>query len=219
MPYYIDAAKVTLDALLSRIKETDLVPSRAVLRDEIDDHFNKLKINGILTLSELRKAVKNPKSIDTLAAKTGIGVEYLTLLRREVEGYFPKASPLSDFTWLDQCALTALSAKGYKDAASLYNAVEASGKEKIFGVGNSAFSAELSSLVSLTRIQWVSPLTAKMLFDAGYKTVKSVASADAQELCRSLEEINTGNKYFKGKIGLRDIRRLIKAAFYVDDKT
>lgn len=216
MAYYSDADKVTLDALLLRINETDLVPSRAVLRDEIDDHFNKLRRIGIQTLAELRKAVKNPKSMSSLAGKTGISSEYLTLLRREVEGYFPKASPLSDFNWLDQRAVAGLAAKGYKDAASLYAAIEAHGNEQIFGADDTAFSAELSSLVSLTRIQWVSPLTAKMLYDAGYKTVKSVADANAVELCRSLDEINSAGKYFKGKIGLRDIRRLIKAASYVE---
>jgi hypothetical protein len=218
MPYYIDPVKTTLDALLSRIMETDLVPSRAVLKEEISENFNKLKTNGIQTMAELRKAVKNPKSIETLAEKTGINSEYLTLLRREVEGYFPKASPLSDFTWLDQHAISALQAKGYKDTALLYNAIETHGNNQIFGADD-AFSAELSSLVSLTRIQWVSPLTAKMLYDAGYKTDNSVTNADTEELCRSLDEINTEHKYFKGKIGLRDIRRLIKAASYVDDET
>jgi hypothetical protein len=211
----MDDSRVTLDALLPRIKDTDLVPSRALLPDGIDENFGKLKAAGIQTLSDLRKAVKTPKSIDTLAAKTGIGADYLTLLRREVEGYFPKAVPLTDFNWLDPLALSALSAKGYKDAAALYNALEASGKSQIFAAED-AFSIELSSLVSLTRIQWVSPLTAKMLHDAGYKTVRSVTSADPEPLCRSLDEINADSKYFKGKIGLRDIRRLVKAASYVE---
>ncbi len=218
MAYHMDDGKVTLDALLLRIKDTDLVPSRALLLDGIDENFSKLKERGIQTVSELRKAVKTPKSIDAIAAKTGIGIEYLTLLRREVEGYFPKTFPLTDFNWIDPRALTALSAKGYKDAASLYNALEASGKAQVFGTED-AFSDELSSLVSLTSIQWVSPLTAKMLYDAGYNTVRSVAAADAEALCRSLEALNAANTYFKGNIGPRDIRRLIKAASYVDDET
>ena len=36
MPYYIDAERVSLDDLQKRIVETDLVPSRRSLLEEID---------------------------------------------------------------------------------------------------------------------------------------------------------------------------------------
>ncbi len=73
----------------------------------------------------------------------------------------------------------------------------------------------LSQLVDLTRIQWVSPLVASMLLDAGYENAVEIAAADAEKLCDDLARMNAGNKYFKGKIGLRDIRRLVHAAGYL----
>ena len=97
MSYYINADKVNLEDLLTRITETDLVPSRVLLLENIKENFNKLKTNGILTLAEFRKSVKNSKKIAPLANKTNISEEYLTLLRREVEGYFPKAFSLDSF--------------------------------------------------------------------------------------------------------------------------
>ena len=99
MPYYIDVGKATIQDLLIRITETDLLPSRGMLLEDIRDKFAKLNRNGIFTLADFRKTVKNPKNLRSLAEKTNIEVEYLTLLRREVESYFPKAFPLSAFDW------------------------------------------------------------------------------------------------------------------------
>lgn len=218
MSYHIDAAKVKLDDLLIRIRETDLVPSRSLLLEGIEENFNKLKMNGVLTLADLRKSVKSSKNIVSLAEKTYIHVEYLTLLRREVEGYFPKAFPLSDFDWLDKNEIAKLESKGYGNAALLYEALEVSGeREKVMNlIGlDKDFVDKISTLVDLIRIQWVSPLAARTIDAAGYKNAKSVAEANAEDLCKAIEEANRDNKYYKGKIGLKDIKRLIKAATYI----
>lgn len=218
MTYHINDEKVTLADLLVRIKETDLVPSRSMLLENIEDNFNKLKMNGILTLADVRKSLKNPKNIAQLAEKTHLSSEYLTLLRREVEGYFPKAFPISEFTWLDKSEIVELENKGYKNSKLLYEAMQQpETRDKLMHsmLLNKGFAEEIIALISLARIQWVSPIMAKMLFDAGYRNVKSVCEAKPEELCKSLEEVNDLSKYFKGKIGLRDTKRLIKAASYI----
>ena len=77
------------------------------------------------------------------------------------------------------------------------------------------FIESISVLVDLTRIQWVSPVAARMLVSAGYSNVKAVSDANPDTLCSELDRVNKENRYFKGTIGLRDIRRLVKAASYV----
>jgi hypothetical protein len=67
----------------------------------------------------------------------------------------------------------------------------------------------------LMRVQWVSPTFARMLIVAGYDSAVKVAEANADDLCEALASINAGGKFFKGKIGLRDIKRLVQAASYV----
>jgi hypothetical protein len=217
MPYHIDDAEVTLPALMARIRDTDLIPSRVPLLLDINAIFEKLEAAGLRTLSDFRKAAKNPKSVGALSEKAGVDADYLLLLRREAEGYFPKAAPLGDFAWLERDKIAALEGRGYKDAALLYEAIESKGLERVFGAGG-AFAEELAALVGLTRIQWVSPLTAKMLFEAGYQNPAAVAAADAAMLTDQLARANSGGKYFKGKIGQRDAGRLIKAASYVSNK-
>lgn len=102
MNYYLDAEKISLDELRKRIKETDLVPSRSSLQENIEENFEILKENGYPTLASLRKELKNSKNIPSISQKTGITTDYLTLLRREIESYFPKPFPISMFDWLPE---------------------------------------------------------------------------------------------------------------------
>ena len=54
-----------------------------------------------------------------------------------------------------------------------------------------------------------------MLLEAGWKSAAELAKADADELDEALVRVNAGNRLFKGRIGLRDVKRLIHAAHYV----
>lgn len=67
----------------------------------------------------------------------------------------------------------------------------------------------------MMRVQWVSLTFARMLVAAGYDSAVKVAEANADNLCKVLENINSGGTFFKGKIGLRDIKRLVHSASYV----
>jgi hypothetical protein len=68
---------------------------------------------------------------------------------------------------------------------------------------------ELLALCALNRIQWVSPVFARLLYDSGFKDATSVAKAGAGDLCTKVDITNKDKKLFKGKIGERDMGRLI----------
>lgn len=218
MAYYIDAGKVSLDDLKKRIEETDLVPSRASLLDRIDGKLKALEQQGITTLANLRNELRNSKRLEAVSNATGIETQYLILLRREIEGYFPKPSALKVFDWLPKGAIAILEENGIRDTIALYKAASSvNGRTELAkstGVDVSILEA-LVRLADLTRVQWVSPTVARMLVEAGYDSVSKVAAADADDLCQALMHINEGDRFFKGKIGLRDIKRLIRAASYV----
>jgi hypothetical protein len=214
----MNAEKVSLDNLQKRIKETDLVPSRCTLMEDIDEKFLKLKANGFVTLADLRMDLKNSKKIPALSKRTGIDPAYLIILRREIESYFPKAYAISDFDWFLKTDLDTMERNGLKNTLLLQEALDTPGKreEMVTTLGLDAdFIVSISVLVDLTRIQWISPVAARMLVSAGYNDVKSVSSANPEKLCSELDRVNKENKYFKGTIGLRDVRRLVKAASYV----
>lgn len=217
MPYHIDADKINLNKLRTRIEATDLVPSRVALLEEIGTKFKALKNAGITTLTDLRYELKNPKRLKALTIKTGIDEQYLILLRREIGSYFPKPAGLKKFDWLPLEEIEKLEREGIANSASFYNATRNAEELAVLAQSSGVDSSILETLkclTDLTRIQWVSPLAARMLVDAGYESASKVAKADPEKLCDDLDRLNKDGSYFKGKIYLRDIKRLVHAAGY-----
>lgn len=218
MPYYIDDSRITLDDLRRRICSTDLVPSRKLLTDGIEDIFAKLNSCGIYTLKDFRSNVKSAGALIALSEKSGIDENYLAILKREVESYFSKPFALTDFINVDPNQIGKLIAADIKNIMTLYNSMETPEKrEKIINsLGLTVdFVNEIFALADLTRVQWVNPLFARVLYDVGYTGAKALSSADAVNLHKEVETINAEQRYFKGKIGLADIKRVIHSAKFV----
>lgn len=218
MTYHIDSEKISLGDLRKRIEATDLVPSRTPILEGLGINMNSLEKQGISTLADLRNELKTAKRLEALAKSTGIGADYLTLLRREIEGWFPKPPLLKAFDWLPKSDIAKLERNGISDAATLHEATDSKSKRTALAKSTGVDIATLETfaqLVDLTKVQWTSPTTARMLLEAGCTSSAKLAQADADRLCDALAQVNAGDKYFKGKIGLRDVRRLILAASYV----
>lgn len=211
MNYCFDTESVSMDAVKERITTTDLIPSREPLLNGLDGVLEQLARLGIKNLAGLRKNLKDNKRLFAIADQTGIDKDYLALLRREAESWFPKPASLKEFDWVSAEEIAKLEAAGIKTSADLF--------ENPRIVRNSGLPADLADhllkCADLTRIQWVSPLTARMLLAAGYETPASVAGAIPEELDQGMQAVNTEHAWFKGRIGLRDINRLIEAARYV----
>lgn len=218
MSYHLDAENIRLDDLQKRIEATDLVPSRASLLAKIGSKMKALEQQGITTLAGLRNELKTSKRLEALAKATKIEMQYLTLLRREIEGYFPKPFALKSFDWLPRSEIAKLERNGIKDTAALYEAANSRPKRTALvrstGIESTVLET-LAQLADLTRVQWVSPTAARMLVEAGWCSAAKLAKADADELDKAFVRVNAGNRLFKGKIGLRDVKRLIHAAQYV----
>jgi len=142
----------------------------------------------------------------------------MVLLRREIESYLPKPFPLTEFEWLPQHEIAKLGVMGIRNSEDLYEALDSfedtSNLQEKTGI-DPAVLEDLIRLVALTRVQWTSPTLARVYVEASFKSVEKLASAQAEELHSAIQNINTGGRYFKGQIGLRDIQRLIKAAQYL----
>ena len=222
MSYYIDDTRFSLKEVEQKIKNSDLIPSREVLLNDIENVFKQLSKQEIKTLADLRKQLKTKKSINSFVIKSGLSEEYLILLRREIESYFPKTYNIDEFFWLPKEELAKLKSGGLTNTKIIHEALdEKKNFKKIsaeLGISVSLLNSILS-LADLTRIQWTSPLTARMLFEAGYTSTKKVASADAEKLFNALDNLNKREKYYKGTIVQRDIKRLINSASYLEVET
>lgn len=169
MVYHIDDTGVTLADLKQRIEATDLVPSRACLVDGFDSAMSALGGYGITTLAELRDSLRTTKRLDSVAQSTGLDTKYLTLLKREIESYFPKPAALSAFDWLPPCDIARLDSHGIGDTAAFYaQAGDAQTRVALAdstGVGLDTLDS-LARYSDLSRVQWVSPTTARWLVEA-----------------------------------------------------
>lgn len=217
MAYHMDDAGFTLVDLRRRIEATDLVPSRACLLDGLESTMSALGAQGIVTLAQLRAALKTAKRLDATARSAGIDKQHLTLLRREIESYFPKPPALRAFDWLPESEIVKLESCGVHDAAALHATaapLARAGLLESTGV-DAAVLDSLVQLADLTRVQWVSPATARWLVEADCESASKLAASDPEELCAALWRVNCDGRFFKGSIGLRDVRRLVQSAGYV----
>lgn len=212
MSYFIDAEATDLAALKERLKNTDLIPSQEPLLEEISQRMSALENAGIGSLAELRANLKASKSLAALSKSSGVSADYLLLLRRTINGLFPKPRRVKDMAWLDNAAVQALQQAGLKTTQQLFEAD--SGQLPEIPELDEGGMAELVAISDLCRVQWVSPNYARALVAAGYDTASKVASADPEALASALQDINQDAKYYGGKVGLRDVGRLVTAAKY-----
>lgn len=218
MNYHIDAESISLNNLRQRIEQTDLVPSRTLILDAIKEKFFAIEQQGIHTLASLRVGLKNNKRLDDLTERTGIERGYLVLLRREIESYFPRPFSLNEYHWLSEKMIAKLDEVGIRTSAAYYLAsTSPEEREELANQIETDLSDlnELFQLVDLSRVQWVNPTAARMLIESGIRSVSQLAASDPESLCAALDQANKGGKYFKGKIGLRDIKRLVSSAGYL----
>lgn len=218
MTFHMNTDEISLEDLQRRIETTDLVPSRISLLNGLSDKINKLKKQGVNNLTDLRNSIKNPKKIASFSQITDIDEEYLILLRREIESYFPKPISLKSFDWLPQEEINKLGIEGITNTAVFFQYCKDKNKEEGLRTGlrmDKDVFYQISCLSDLTRMQWTGSIAARLYFDAGYHTALAISTADPEVLCNALIKINEGYRYFKGKIALRDIQRLIHSAGYL----
>lgn len=217
MAYELDFGTLTLEFLKKRLSEEDLIPSQIPLTRDLDKHIASLSSCGISTLEDLEKHLKTPKKLQQLADASGIEPPYLSLLLRVLNGYRPKPQKLALITE-HAAKLETLGLKTSKDfwlAAHLRK----DRAELALKLGiDEDLLVPLVCLCDLCRLQWVSILFARLLLQGGYHSVGAIANAEKGVLVRRVAQANRDDALFNGKIGERDMGRLISIAAYLDDE-
>lgn len=215
MSYYIDLSKLTLGYVLRRIEKDDLIPSFIPLRQELEKNFELLERSAVRTAAALLEELKTKDSVERLARKTSIDIVYLTLLSRYIRGWHPKPHPLCEAPLIDEDLIADLAAKGLKTTKDLFEACESAAGRKALESQFKAKSSHLTQLLALCdlcRIQWVNLVFARILFDSGFSDVDAVASTTAGEIYERVSATNESEHLYKGKVGLRDMGRLVELA-------
>ncbi len=144
----------------------------------------------------------------------------MILLRREIEGWIPKKIKIKELKTISKNTVEMLEKMDINTVDKIFNLWQIKNeKEKIL----KEFKNELNELETvfkmsdLSRIRWVSPVVAQILLELGYNNPKKISEANVKKLYKDFDKLNIEKGYFKGKIGLRDINRVISEAKYVSE--
>jgi hypothetical protein len=219
MGYFLNPANYNLTRVATRIRNTDLTPGIHPIKADLDTILDKLRKAGITGLADLRASIKTKAKALKLAADAEISPETMILLRREVEGWFRDKVSIDEFSWIDTTILNRLKNNNMVTIDEVYDQWNSiAGREALQALFRNEKEALVNfcRVIDLTRIRWVSPVVARILVEAGYDSVDKIRKADVEELAGRFDECNKRNRYFKGKIGVRDMKRLIDEARYVE---
>ena len=161
-----------------------------------------------------QKVLKTKKNVTTFAAETGLPLDYLTVLRREVNSYQPRPINLKEFPGVDMEVVRTLEQQGSKNTKQLFPRVLTPKSREAFAKENQIAAEDLLELTKLTdvaRMKWVGPKFARLLVESVYDTVENVANSNYEELYREIMRVNEEKGIYKGGLGLEDIKLWVTA--------
>jgi hypothetical protein len=223
MPYHLDFSALDLGYIERRLANEDLIPSLEPLREGLPDKLRKLEKAGMGSIEALEAALAKAKGLAALAEASGIDAEWLKRMGRMLRGWRTEPCKLKEYPFVSKAAvggtaeiMGALAGRGIADSKALWEAARAKNARAALareaGI-DPGFLLELCRLSDLSRVQWVSPLFARLLLDAGYGSVARVAAARPEELYAGVDAANAARgRLYKGRVGLRDMGRLVYLA-------
>lgn len=207
--------RISLGQYKDQLKKRSFIPSRQILKDEADIHFNAFQKADIKNLQQLFSIISNKKTKVELLKDKDISEEYLTILLRELKSIQSKPLKLSEFNWISQDVIKKFEKEGISNTKVLYERLGRACDRKKF-LNETDIDEEkvidLLKLSDLVRIQWVNSTFAHILSISGFDTVKKVSMANHDDLYNKITQKNEELKLYKGKIGLNDMKLCIEAA-------
>lgn len=207
--------KVPLERYRDILKTQRLLPSRTLLGEQTDARFAAMANAGIRTLGELKKILSSTKKRAAFAETSGVPDEYLNLLRREIGSLEPKAVNLSEFPEVAESDIAALTAAGIHTSRELFTRYTAHNDPEEFAraLGIDAAAAhELFCLCDMVRVNGAGPLWVRLLYEAGFESLRDIALADAADMLARTDAVNRQKQYYTLTLGIKDMRFCIDAA-------
>jgi len=213
--YHINLEDYSLQKFKTRLTSRELIPSRVVLKDEIDERFTILETKNISNLKELIDNLKTKQKIEQFSIETGLSIEYLTILKREAKSLIPNPIRLGKFPGITSEIVNRLEAVGIKNSRKLFN--QAKRKKERGQLAQQIeipieMLNELVCLSDLARLYGVGPVFARMIYDVGIRTIQEFVEITAEEFIRIYEE----KEQKKADFGINEIRFSLELAKELD---
>lgn len=215
MPYNPALNEISLQKYKTILQNKTLIPSRKMLKDNLDQKIAILEDLGYKNLEQLLKDLKNKKKFQFILQESKLEENYLANLKRAINSIIPKPNKFEDFIFLEQNLITQLLDAGIKNTKNLYEKfeeitdIEELGKELKIDIENLKM---LINLADISRIQWVNHTFAYVLYASGYGSLEKIQKADYQKLYDAIKSVNSSKQLYKGNIGLNDMKILVECS-------
>lgn len=218
MGYYIDFEKISIETYKNLLLTKYLIPSQRVLLEDIEENFEKVNKNDIVSMNDLLVALKSKKKAMDFAKKADISIDYIIVLRREISGRKPSVRKIVDYPTIDIEVKGKLVACGLNSSKDVYDFFVEKGLREsaaILSISEEA-AVHIARLMDVTRLRYVSPIFSTVMVLSGYDTVEKISKADAGAFYNAIRKLNKEKGIYKGNIGLNDIKFLIEDTELVD---
>jgi hypothetical protein len=216
--YYIDLGSISLDTYQKRLETTDLLPSQQLLKIDIEEKFKEIKSHSIINMFQLQQTLKTKEKVKQFSEMTLLPIDYLTVLRREINSYHPRPRKIKDFPGLSSKLKEKLVQIGVQTTVMLYDKTATISERDKLKKEIGATEREallLTKLADVCRLRYVNETFATLLVSSEYDTVARIKQADYRQLCEALLALNADGRYFKGKFGQKDMKFLVDECLYM----
>jgi len=213
--YHIDSEKYSLKSLQISLESRKLIPSRVVLKEKLKSRFRIINSAGLNTLGDLIRTLKSKPKIEAFSKKTGLSIDYLTLLKREASSFFPNPVRLNRFAGVDNQVISKLEKMGIKNSKQLFDKAVMIKDRKALSSESGVSKDNLNELVhlsDLSRLYGVGPVFARIIYDIGIDSVKSFLNHSAEEIVKIYEDKNKK----KADFTVKDIQFTLEIARELD---
>ncbi len=215
MGYYIDLEQISIEDYGNILKSTHLIPSWKILKENMDINLETIKKHGIHNLRQLQETLKQKDQVQEFSKQSGLPEQYLTVLRRMINGYQSKSNRIKDFPETSEDIILTLEKIGIKNTRHLYDKIITPNDRALLskqtGIGDKEI-LRLTKLTDLCRIRWVNHTVAYVLYEAGYDTAEKVANANPELLYDTIKQLNAERNFYSAHIGLNDMKMLVESA-------
>lgn len=197
------------------LKKQYLIPSREILHENIDDKFKIFEKYGFKNVLDLKKAISTKTKINKLSDETKISSEYLNILRRELGTFDKKGILFKDFPIVNNDTIKKLDENGIKNTKYFYECYYKENNEKKISNKLKIPIESIMCLISLStlvRINGIGALAATTFYEAGYQNIEDIINSTKEEMLEKITKINNEKKYYKAKLGLKDMQFIIDYA-------
>jgi hypothetical protein len=201
--YHMNLKEFSLEQFKGILQTGHLLPSERILAEDIQHRFEIVASMGITDLQTLVETLSTKKKLETFAQKSGLPLDYLTVLRRRANTYTPRPVALDSFPGIAPEYLQCLAALGIKDTKQLFDrAWTIQGRAELAKIAAIPEPAllELVKLSDLARAPYVGGVFARLFYEAGADTLAKLAGSPPDTLCERLRAVNEQYHFTKAGI-------------------